>query len=806
VTLNGRAFATLFATKMTTALARREYLKLAHVWDAADVDEPIRRSIPPGSRKAFHHFGLHPFPGRKDTNVIQTYLLHHTRPGDTVLDPFVGSGTTAREALILGRRTVVADINPVSELVTRGSILPVDFAALDAAYRRILNAVAKRILDIDKVNPTQAVLKAEIALASCDLSFLSAPLPKVMGRGVAKGLTTLQELHDPRQILGLLILRDAVDAEPDERLRLVLRLAFSRSLKYATKMYSADGMVRGRPRLYVEGNATPFRNLSYNLPDRWAYKNVWDIFVSNYSAVVKAKRAFREAAGDFPREGDTFVFLSGDVAQLPQLLGRAGLRHEAIADYCITDPPYAEVVPYPEVFSLWYAWLRVDSPDLSQDLSVVAGKQEAEQPALVDQFVNRLTGALAVISRAIRDGCWLTMFYQHKNLAYWTPMTKAAARHGLDFENVVPQPAQIPSFAKLQHPFATLADTMVVNFRRRESSRPALFENQLLFPSIRKYAELELQRVVVECLGADTETITYHLISVLLDPRLMSDRLSEAVNVVQLLKSQNLEPLGAEHRDRSEDLWLLKEDVEVDPAIDIYDRLRYDLFSYLRRRGSAMHGELEAHAFELLALEKSVHVPVKVDLQTLLQEFARFDGLVWRYSADARRRAVQPRLVLVRSSAPRLRPRLFGAPERTLRLRIDNLDRLNNRYEGTASFGDAGSFTDVRNLLLAVLSDIRDQFSDRVVAVHAVGELVAGTLQLENLHLEEVVLGIDTSVSESELFDLERALAETVFARVFLETGVMFTALVRTAEMRSEWGWANDSLSLLDSISPSGVS
>ena len=783
---------------MNSAVARWEYSTTVPGWDAADVEAPIRRSIPPGSRKAFHHFGLHPFPGRKDPNVIQTYLLHHTRPGDIVLDPFVGSGTTAREALILGRRAVVADINPISELVTRGSILPVDFAALEASYQRIEREIGHRVRVIDEAEPDRAISGAEALISEFDLSFLDAPLPRVMGRGVARGLSSLRDLHDPRQILGLLLIRDAINAEWDPDLRLVLRLVLSRSLKYATKMYSAAGTVRGRSRLYTEGNATPFRNISYNLPEQWAYKNVWEIFEQNYRSVVKAKRAFHDAAGAFAREGETFLFLRGDVAQLPALLQRNGLPYEGFADYCITDPPYAEVIPYPEVFSLWYAWLDVDPPDLAHDLTVVARPQEARQPELINQFVNRLAGALEAISGALRDGCWLTLFYQHKNLAYWAPMTQAAGAHALEFQNVVPQPAQIPSFPKLQHPFATLAETMVVNFRRIGVVPPRAPSDQLLFPSIRKYAELEMQRVIVECLGADTETITYHLISVLLDPRLMSDRLPEAVDVVELLKAQDLEPLGAEHGNRAEDLWLLREDIEIDPAIDTYDRLRYDLFSYVRRRGLVARREVEVRARELLAREQSGKLPTSIDVDTLLSEFAIADGAFWRYSSEARRRTIQPRLVLVRSSAPRLFPRLFGAPESTLRLRIDSLDLLATRYIVAHATLGQRAFPDLRSLLVAVLSEIRDQFSREVIAVYAIGDLATGELELDSLEYEDILLGIDARILQEDAFTLERSLAESVFARVFLETGVMFVATIRASDATSIWDWQEHALTLLD--------
>jgi DNA modification methylase len=44
--------------------------------------------------------------------LAERCILAGSRPGDRILDPFGGSGTTARVALSLGRRAVVTELNP----------------------------------------------------------------------------------------------------------------------------------------------------------------------------------------------------------------------------------------------------------------------------------------------------------------------------------------------------------------------------------------------------------------------------------------------------------------------------------------------------------------------------------------------------------------------------------------------------------------------------------------------------------------------------------------------------------------------
>lgn len=61
----------------------------------------------------FRYFGKFPPP-------IATYLIEkYTKPGELVIDPMCGSGTTGVEAVILKRRCIVNDLNPFSILLAR---------------------------------------------------------------------------------------------------------------------------------------------------------------------------------------------------------------------------------------------------------------------------------------------------------------------------------------------------------------------------------------------------------------------------------------------------------------------------------------------------------------------------------------------------------------------------------------------------------------------------------------------------------------------------------------------------------------
>src|SRR5690349_6593991 len=52
------------------------------------------------------------------------FISRLTEPGDSVLDPFMGRGTTPVQAALMGRKPIGNDVNPLSVLLTRPRLAP----------------------------------------------------------------------------------------------------------------------------------------------------------------------------------------------------------------------------------------------------------------------------------------------------------------------------------------------------------------------------------------------------------------------------------------------------------------------------------------------------------------------------------------------------------------------------------------------------------------------------------------------------------------------------------------------------------
>jgi len=66
--------------------------------------------------KTVHHFynkiGNRTHPTEKPVDLMEFYIMNSTMPGDTVLDPFLGSGTTGVAAANTGRRFIGIERDP----------------------------------------------------------------------------------------------------------------------------------------------------------------------------------------------------------------------------------------------------------------------------------------------------------------------------------------------------------------------------------------------------------------------------------------------------------------------------------------------------------------------------------------------------------------------------------------------------------------------------------------------------------------------------------------------------------------------
>ncbi len=91
---------------------------------------------------ASHNF--HSFPAKFPPQLPRKFIEGLTVPGDVVLDPMMGSGTTVLEAYLSGRRGMGFDIDPLALMLTKAKVTPLDATLVSQASNKILER-AQRI-------------------------------------------------------------------------------------------------------------------------------------------------------------------------------------------------------------------------------------------------------------------------------------------------------------------------------------------------------------------------------------------------------------------------------------------------------------------------------------------------------------------------------------------------------------------------------------------------------------------------------------------------------------------------------------
>ncbi|HOV31765.1 MAG TPA: DNA methyltransferase [Candidatus Hydrogenedens sp.] len=70
-------------------------------------------------------YGIHPYPAMLHFLVVRELLQGYSKEGDTILDPFMGSGVVAGECLINNRNFIGYDINPLAVLIAKVRTTPI---------------------------------------------------------------------------------------------------------------------------------------------------------------------------------------------------------------------------------------------------------------------------------------------------------------------------------------------------------------------------------------------------------------------------------------------------------------------------------------------------------------------------------------------------------------------------------------------------------------------------------------------------------------------------------------------------------
>ncbi|MBU0558356.1 MAG: site-specific DNA-methyltransferase [Bacteroidetes bacterium] len=94
--------------------------------------------------------GLHKYPAKFFPELPRWLLQKYSKPSNIILDPFMGSGTSNIEAMLLGRHSVGIDVDPFAKFLTKVKTTKLDVDELEESTDLLLNTLVK--YDPKKIN------------------------------------------------------------------------------------------------------------------------------------------------------------------------------------------------------------------------------------------------------------------------------------------------------------------------------------------------------------------------------------------------------------------------------------------------------------------------------------------------------------------------------------------------------------------------------------------------------------------------------------------------------------------------------
>jgi DNA methylase len=170
----------------------------------------------PQKERTKHVHGIHPYMGKYVPQLVDYFLDRHFKEGDTVLDPFVGSGTTLIEANTHSMNSIGVDISAFNILLCKVKTDSYDLPRLKREFADIVQKVR------DKVKTNNIDTRIDDFLTDNPITETHSPLE------IKEASEYLRTWYHPIALYPLLVMRDLI---PNYHYQDALKVLLSRAAR-----------------------------------------------------------------------------------------------------------------------------------------------------------------------------------------------------------------------------------------------------------------------------------------------------------------------------------------------------------------------------------------------------------------------------------------------------------------------------------------------------------------------------------------------------------------------------------------------
>lgn len=307
------------------------------------------------------------------SNLIEIF----SKPNETVLDVFLGSGTTCVEAELLGRKSIGVDLNPVAYLIAKVKTTPIKDQVLDLEVRDQLNNIRNKINALrEKESPN--LLLFNVTNEQVKLNQPTFP--------------NIERWFQPQVLKELSIIKDSINEINTNEVKLFFICAFSAILRTVSNAHSGYG------------------NLMINKQKR-TVKDTFESFERQVLLMIEGMKSFNK-----------------QVKKITSQIYCSDSRHLSFIDsnsidLIVTHPPYISAVPYVEYQKLSLNWLKECFIEVfdnkcsdylnprTLDKEIIGGQRSKTN--VIDRFMSSMELVFKEMHRVLKKGKYCCIVIGH---------------------------------------------------------------------------------------------------------------------------------------------------------------------------------------------------------------------------------------------------------------------------------------------------------------------------------------------------------------------------------------------------------